>query len=330
MTHHFTLAQVEDLAFDRLWSAGASEAAARSMAQSIARAEGDGVRSHGLMYLPVYVEHLRCGKVVGGAVPVVTQPRASAISVDAGNGFAHPAIDAGWPVFTDAARRQGVAVMTVRRSYNCGVLGHHAERLAGMGFIALCTTHAPASIAPPGGQVPVIGTNPFALSVPDGQGGVGFTLDQSASVVAKSEVILRARKGEDIPLGWALDEGGNPTTSPDAALKGSMLPAGGYKGFGMGLLVEVLASAMAGAVSSRDASPFSGPSGGPPGTGQCFIAFDPNAFAPDFHTRITALIAAITTQTGPRLPGTRRRTARPRIATEGVLVDQALLDRINA
>lgn len=327
-----TLDEVEALAVTRLQDAGAVAAQAGPVARSIRLAERDGVRSHGLMYLPIYAEHLTCGKVDGRAVPQLSQPRAGAILVDAAHGFAHPAIDLGLPALLAAARAQGIAAMTLHRSYNCGILGHHAERIAEAGLIGLCFTHAPASIAPVGGRVPVIGTNPFALAVPDGAGGVPFVLDQSASVVAKSEVILRGRKGETLPEGWALDREGRPTTDPDAALKGSMLPSGGAKGFGAGLMVEVLASVLSGAVASRDASPFSGPAGGPPATGQCFIAIDPAAFAPefgpDFATRILALAQAIEAQEGARLPGARRKAARARTATAEVTVDNALAERI--
>jgi (2R)-3-sulfolactate dehydrogenase (NADP+) len=330
MTQQMTLDAVEVLAAERLRAAGAADHAARSVARSIRLAERDGIRSHGLMYLPIYAEPLKCGKVIGQAVPQVATPRPGAVTVDAGNGFAHPAIDAGWDALVSAARAQGVAAMTVTRSYNCGVLGHHAERLARDGLVGLCTTHAPASIAPIGGAVPVIGTNPFALAVPDGQGAAAFVIDQSASVVAKSEVMLRSREGKPLPEGWALDATGRPTTDPAAALKGSMLPAGGQKGFGVGLLVEVLAAAMSGANASREASPFSGPVGGPPGTGQCFIAFDAGAFADGFADRIAGLCAAITGQEGARLPGTRRAAARARTEKEGVSVDAALMERLMA
>lgn len=322
-----TLDEVEDLARDALRRAGASEGQAGPVARSLRRAEAEGIRSHGLLYLPVYAGHLRCGKVQGQAVPQVAQPRPGAVAVDAGHGFAHPAIAAGLPLLVQAARDCGIAAMTLRRSYNCGVLGHHAGDLAAQGLIGLCFTHAPASIAPPGGRVPVIGTNPFALAVPGAPGEAGFVLDQSASVVAKSEILLRARRGEPIPEGWALDGEGRPTTDPAQALKGSMLPAGGAKGFGAGLLAEVLASALSGAVASREASPFSGPEGGPPGTGQCFIALDPAAFAPGFAARIGALCAAVEGQEGARLPGSRRRAARAATA-DGVEVPEDLLRQI--
>ena len=130
-------------------------------------------------------------------------------------------------MLVDAARRNGVAAMTLFNSYNCGVLGHHAERLANDVLLGICFTHAPASIATLGGFAPVVGNNPFAMAVPDGEGGAAIVLDQSASVVAKSEIMLRARSNEPIDPGWALDAQGRPTIDASLALKGSMMPTGG-------------------------------------------------------------------------------------------------------
>lgn len=326
--HRLTLDEVEDLAAHALERAGAPGDVARSVARSTRRAEADGIRSHGLLYVPVYAAHLRCGKVRADACPQVSRPRIGHVAVDADNGFAHPAIDAGWEAFTGAARESGIAALSVHNSYNCGVLGHHAERLAEAGLMALCMTHAPASIAPPGGAVPVIGTNPFSVAVPDGQGGAVLVLDQSASVVAKSEVLLRAREGREIEPGWARDADGNPTTNAQAALSGSMEPAGGVKGFGAGLMVELFAAVLAGANLSVEASPFGGTEGGPPGTGQFFIACDPAGFAPGFTDRVERLSRAITGQEGARLPGARRKANRARISAEGVAVDDALMERL--
>lgn len=327
-----SLDDVFSLAERALRGAGASAENAASVARSTLAAERDGIRSHGLMYVPIYAEHVTCGKVDGAAKPSVSQPRPGSVVVDAGTGFAHPAIDAGLPTLFEAARANGVAALTLHRSYNCGVLGYHAERIAEAGFLNLCATHAPASIAPPGGKSPVVGTNPFAVGVPGAADGeVAFVLDQSASVIAKSEIMLRSRTGEAIEPGWALDADGQPTTDAAAALKGSMAPAGGYKGFGVGLMVELLASCLSGAVASRDASPFSGTAGGPPMTGQCFVAFDPGAFsAGGFGARVQALVAAIQADEGARLPGARRVTNRARTTSEGVPVDEALMQRIEA
>jgi (2R)-3-sulfolactate dehydrogenase (NADP+) len=156
-----------------------------------------------------------------------------------------------------------------------------------------------------------------------------LVIDQSASVVAKSEILLRARKGEPIEPTWALDADGCPTTVAEAALRGSMLPSGGQKGFGLGLMVEILAAALSGANLSQDASPFSGTAGGPPGTGQCFLALDPAGFSGAmFGQSMRRLAASITDQPGARLPGSRRKANRARIEAAGVFVEDALLARI--
>jgi (2R)-3-sulfolactate dehydrogenase (NADP+) len=324
------LTEIEDLACRALRGAGAHEGAARSLARAVAAAERDGIRSHGLLYVPTYCEHLGCGKVDGGAQPSLDRPRPGALQVDARNGFAHPAIDLGFEALVPAARELGCAGLAVRESYNCGVLGYHTERLAAAGLVGLGFTNAPASIAPPGGTKPVIGTNPFSLAVPDGTGGLAFLIDQSASVVAKSEILLRAREGESIPEGWALDAEGRATTDPEAALKGSMAPAGGHKGFGTGLLVETMAAAMSGALLGIDASPFSGTAGGPPRTGQFFLALDPAAYGPAFAERIAALTQAIEAQPGTRRPGSRRKANRAANAAGGIPVPGALLEKIEA
>ena len=326
-----SLDDVEQITQLALQGAGASKSNAAAVARSTVLAERDGIRSHGLMYVPIYAEHVICGKVNGQAIPEVEITRPGAIRVNANYGFAHPAIDAGWEALTEAARTNGVAALTVYNSYNCGVLGHHAQRLAEAGFVGLCFTHAPASIAPTGASEPVIGTNPFAIAVPDGKGGSAIAIDQSASVVAKSEIMMRSRTSQPIEPHWALDVEGRPTTVAAEALKGSMAPAGGYKGFGIGMLAELLASCLAGAVLSKDASPFAGTVGGPPSTGQCFIAFDPSAFSGDlFAVRITELVKSITDQEGAHLPGSKGRANREKTQKSGILVDQSLIDQIES
>ncbi|MEC8980507.1 MAG: Ldh family oxidoreductase [SAR324 cluster bacterium] len=330
-TEHMTLAQVESLATEALVGAGTSPESAKSVGKAAQAAERDGIRSHGLLYVPIYCEHVKCGKVDGVAVPEVTRPRLSAIQVDAKTGFAHPAIDAGFNELIPLGKSNGCAGLTIRNSYNCGVLGYHVERLAEAGLVGIGFTNSPASIAPVGGKKAVIGTNPFALAVPNSEGGVAFVLDQSASVVAKSEIMMRAREGSSIPEGWALDVEGKSTTDAEIALNGSMAPSGGYKGFGTGLLVEIMAAALSGAVLGLQASPFSGIAGGPPRTGQCFIAFDPDAYSgAEFYERISTLADAIQSQDGARLPGERRRKNRQRIELEGVEVAQSLLEKIRS
>jgi (2R)-3-sulfolactate dehydrogenase (NADP+) len=324
-------AEIEDLACHALIAAGASEGNARSLAAAVAAAERDGIASHGLAYLATYCEHLRCGKVDGTATPELQRVRPGLLAVDARTGFAHPAIDLGIAALIPLAREQGIAALVIRNSYNCGVLGYHTERLARAELLALGFTHAPASIPPIGGLRPVVGTNPFAVAVPDGAGGMAIAIDQSASVVAKSEIMRRNREGEPIPEGWALGPDGRATTDPAVALKGTMAPSGGYKGVGIALLVEILAAAASGASLSIDASPFSGTAGGPPKTGQFFIAIDAQASSDGaFGARIARLVKMIARQEGVHLPGSGRATARARADRAGIAVDAGTIAKAQA
>jgi (2R)-3-sulfolactate dehydrogenase (NADP+) len=325
-----SLDEINRLALSALLAAGATQLQAAPLAAAITAAEADGIASHGLAYLPTYCEHLKCGKVDGKAVPEVTRPKPALVVVDAKSGFAHPAIDAGFKDIVALAREFGIAGMAVRNSYNCGVLGYHTERLAEAGLLGLGYTNAPASIAPFGGKKAVIGTNPFAIAAPDGKGGAAISIDQSASVIAKSEVMRRKRAGSSIPEGWAYGPDGEPTTDPDVALKGTMAPSGGYKGFGAGLMVELLAAAASGAVLAMDASPFSGTAGGPPKTGQFFVAIDVGASSGgEFGQRIGRLIEAIAAQPGAHVPGAKRKAARVRAAS-GIGVSADLLAQVQA
>lgn len=330
-TRTLTLEQIEDLAFRALVAAGTSEANARPLAVATAATEADGVASHGLAYIPIYCEHVQCGKVDGAAQPELSRPRPGAVNVDAATGFAHSAIDMGFEALIPAAREQGIAALSIRNSYNCGVLGYHTYRLAQAGLVGLGFTNAPASIAPSGGAKPVVGTNPFSIAAPGADGQPALLIDQSASTIAKSEVMKHAREGKPIPVGWALDADGNPTTDPNVGLKGSMAPSGGYKGVGVALLTEVLAAALTGATLGINASPFSGTAGGPPKTGQFFIAIDPSATSGDaFASGISELVGAIRAQNGAHLPGDGRGSKRSQAQIDGVAVNAATLDKIEA
>jgi len=328
-TRTLTLAEIEDLSFRALVAAGTSDENARPLAKATAATEADGVASHGLAYIPTYCEHVKCGKVDGLATPVLAQPRPGVVTVDAATGFAHSAIDKGFEALVPAARDQGVAVLAIKNSYNCGVLGYHTYRLAQVGLVGLGFTNAPASIAPSGGSTPVVGTNPFSIAVPGSGDEPALLIDQSASTIAKSEVMKHAREGKPIPIGWALDNNGEPTTDPEVGLSGSMAPSGGYKGVGIALMVELLAAALTGATLGIHASPFSGTVGGPPKTGQFFIAIDPGATAPSaFQTGVSGLVAAIRAQEGSHLPGDGRYSKRLAARLDGVAVNSSTLAKI--
>ncbi len=326
---NISVSEIETLSYKKLLKAGASEKQAAPLARAISIAEAEGIASHGLLYLPIYCLHLQCGKVVGEAEPDYTHVSGVMGCVDAQCGFAHSAIDVGFLHMLANVKENGMAAIAIRNSYNCGVLGYHTQRIAEQGYVGLGFTNAPASVAPFGGNKKVIGTNPFSLSVPGKDGDVAFCIDQSASVVAKSEVVKRAKRGETVPLGWVLDKEGNPTTDPEAGLLGTMVPSGEYKGFNIGLMVEVFAAALAGAHLGIEAAPFAGDVGGPPKTGQFFMAINPNCIETNaFASQIDRLCHAIDTQEGVRLPGYNRKVNRAKSMVHGVDVDAEFLQKI--
>ena len=312
--------EIEARALSALTAHGATEANARPVARAIACAEAEGNSVCGLFYLPIFCEHLECGKVDGRAVPAVS-PDDAVVAVDARSGFAHPAIAAGLPALVERARRHGVAAMAVRNSYNCLALGHHVRPLAEAGLIGICMSNAPASVSPPGATRRLFGTNPIAYAVPVGNG-VPIVVDQSMSAVTKTAMIVRKNRGEPIAPGWAQDRDGNPTTDAAAGLEGSLLPAGGQKGANMALLIEILAAALTGSNLSIQASGFGDTAGGPPGVGQFMLAIDPARFhAARFADGLAELIGAYDAA-GLRLPG------RPRRWQEDIEVDDPLWQQV--
>lgn len=320
-----TLDEVEDISTRMLVSSGASALQARSTARSIRDAEADGIRTVGLSYLPTYCDHVACGKVVGDAVPAVAQPRPGVVAVDAHHGFCHPAFEAGAGALVPATRDCGVAMMSISHSYSAGVLGWFVEQLAADGLVALMFANSSSLMAAHGGSIPFFGTNPIAWATPRANG-APVVADLSSSTVAWVKVNAAAQAGEPIPLGWALDAAGNPTTDAHAALAGSMAPAAGHKGSALALLVDIMCGGVTGSSFSFEASGFGGMAGGPPDVGQLILAIDPQPTAgTGFLDRIETELTAMTDQPGVRLPGDRRLASRADAAEHGVEVPDDLM-----
>lgn len=308
---------------------GANDTAASSVARALVQAEADGFKGHGLSRLPAYVAQLRAGKVKGTAEPIMTRPRPGAILVDAGFGFAFPALDMAVEALPAVTHTQGIACAAVTHSHHCGSAGAFVERLADAGLVALLFANTPAAMAPWGGNRAVFGTNPIAFACPL-PGDAPIVVDMALSTVARGNIAAAAKKGEAIPPGWAFDEEGQPTTDAARALKGTMAPLGDAKGVALALMVELLAAGMTGANYAADASSFLDDKGPAPGTGQLLIALDPAAFGPGAPDRFAVLAGMITDQPGARLPGARRLGARHAAEREGLALAPALIQEINA
>lgn len=319
------------LIFEALTGAGTLNRNAGYFADAILDTELSGMEGHGFYWLQYYCEHVRSGKVDGHTTPQVKKLSPVAFRVDARRGFAHPAIEKGFASLIPAAKKNGIAGMAVYNSYNAATLGYHTGYLARHGLVAFGFTNSTPSIAPIGGRKPVIGTNPMSFAVPGKSGKIAFLIDQSASVVARTAVKVAADEGRTIPLGWALDADGKPTTDPAQGLAGSMAPAGGYKGFGLGLVVEVMCAALAGARRGPEMGSFMANDGKPIGCGQFFIALEPKAFSGGaFARQVAALAKSVTSQDGARLPNARRAANQKRLAKEGLPIERVLYEKLKS
>ncbi len=297
--------EIETVARKALLAHGAGDMQAASVAKAVARAEALGNVICGLYYLESYCLQLASGRVKGTVVPVVTQPRGAAVMADAGFGFAQPAFEAALPLALKAARANGVATLAVAHAHTCTSLGYFTEQIADAGLIGIGFTNASPVVAPPGGNAAVIGTNPIAMSVP-GEGKMAMHFDFSTSAVALGKITMAKAAGEPIPLGWAVDSDGEPTTDPEAALGGALVSAGGYKGWGFGLMAELLAAGMTGSVNSLDVKGLKLPGGAPHDLGQFYILMDLGTYADAFADRFARVAEAVAAQEGARIPGADR------------------------
>jgi len=314
-----------------LTGAGTAAENARYFTDAILDTELSGLSGHGFYWLQFYCEHVKNGKVDGNAKPLIKKMSPVAFRVDARRGFAHPAIEAGFAKLIPAARKNGIAGMAVHNSYNAATLGYHTGYLAKHGLLAFGFTNSSPAIAPVGGRKPVLGTNPLSFAVPGKRGKIAFLIDQSSSAIAWTAVKRAAEEGKPIPLGWALDVEGNPTTDPKRGLEGSMVPAGGHKGFGQGMIVEVMCAALAGANRGPQMGSFMENDGKPIGCGQFFIAIEPDSFSGGaFAKQVSALAKSITSQEGARLPNSRREANQKRLAEEGLPIDRKLYERLRS
>ena len=331
MPQTFSLQAIRDLAETALIDAGATSGVAETMAQSITDAEADGIRMIGLDYLPVYLRHLKIGKVRGDAIPEVRKAGNCGLVVDARFGFCHAAFVAAEEEFYALARANSLAGLGLRNSYASGVLGWFCERMARAGLVGLTFSNASPTMAPHGGSLPVFGTNPLALGVPRA-GRPPLIIDLSPAATTRLEIKRRRAAGEEIPSGWGLDGTGRPCSDPAVVLdEGTVAPANGHKGSALALIVEILAAGLTGSNWSFEASDLGTDDGGPPGIGQFFIAIDPESFGGSgFASKIESLIACMLEQDGVRLPGDRRISHRARAERNGIEVGDDLLDTIQS
>lgn len=326
-----SLERLNALAAAALQRAGASAEVARATAAALVAAEAQGLASHGLSRIPQYAGHLRHGRVNGAAEPRVIRAKAATCLVDADEGLAFPACELAVKEAIQRAGESGAAFAAVTRSHHFGAAAYHLEPVAAAGMVGLAFGNSPAAMPAWGGRRALFGTNPIAAVFPR-RGEPPLTIDLSLSEVARGKLMVAAKEGKSIPLGWALDKEGNPTTDPTAGLDGMMLPAGGVKGAMLALIVELLCCALTGAAFGFEADSFFSEEGNRPRIGQAFLVVDPAALAGTevFDERMETLVAMMLLDPGVRLPGYRRLALAQQAQAEGIEVPAALLGQLES
>lgn len=330
MESRLSVDELTQLVVAVLAKAGASPAMAAATAQALVAAEMAGLGGHGLSRVPLYAQHVKEGRASGAVEPRIAHEKGAACLIDAQGGLAYLAMELATREALRRAREFGVAFCGVAHSHHCGALDYHLAPLAAAGLIGIGFTNSPAAINAWGGKKPLFGTNPVAAVFPR-RDAAPLVIDLSLTEVARGKIMVAAKEAKPIPLGWALDADGKPTTDAKAALTGSMAAIGGVKGVLLALMVELLCCALTGARFGFENDTFFEP-GRPASIGHALLAIDPGALAGSaaYFERIETLLAAMLADDGVRLPGERRHALAADARAHGMAIPQAVLRQLRA
>ncbi|MCK6065447.1 MULTISPECIES: Ldh family oxidoreductase [Microbacterium] len=273
-----------------LESLGAPEQTAATVSQSLVEADLRGHDSHGVRRIAPYADFIRQGRLDPAAVPSVIEAPAPAVArVDGANAFGQLTARLGAGEAATRAGRYGVGAAVLSRCQHVGRLGEYVERIAEQGLVGFALANADPTVAAWGGRTRLLGTNPLAWAVPAGRGAAPVVVDFATSATAEGKLAVAVANGATIPEGLVLDANGRGTTDPgDFYAGGSLLPFGGHKGYGLGLIADVV-----GGLLSRTGSASSPSYDGTFGT--VLIALDVAAFvdADEFSAEVEALRARV-------------------------------------
>jgi LDH2 family malate/lactate/ureidoglycolate dehydrogenase len=236
----------------RAWSeqvfqkVGVAKNDAALLTDTLIEANFRGVDTHGVTrVLCTYVKRIQAGVMSPRTELAVVRERASTALIDCKNSIGQVGAARAMRLAIDKAAKTGVAFVAVTHSNHYGAAAYWAMMAPEHGMIGFSSTNAPATVAPTGGRMAMLGTNPFAFAIPAGQE-QPMVLDLATTVVARGRVMLYAKQNKPLEPGWAFDERGVPTTDPHAALKGLLAPIGGYKGYGISLAIDLLCGVLTG------------------------------------------------------------------------------------
>ena len=331
-TVNMSLAELAELSFRVLTANGMAADHAHAITEVIVAGQRDECQSHGIYRLIVCVNTLRNGKVVPDARPELTDVSPALVRVDAKFGYSQLAFQMGSRVLVQKAKQVGIAALAINNCFHFSALWPEVEYLASEGLAGLAMTPSHSWVAPAGGTKPLFGTNPIAFAWPR-PGRFPYVFDFATSAIARGDIELHRRAGKSIPTNWAVDEYGNATDDPTAAMRGAMMTFGGHKGSALSTMVELMAGPLIGDLTSAESMTFDQGVGATPCHGELVLAFNPAMFSlgndADDLQRAEALFAGIVDQ-GARLPSQRRFNARLRSDVNGVRVPRQLLSDVMA
>ncbi|MCL4466656.1 MAG: Ldh family oxidoreductase [Chloroflexi bacterium] len=226
---------------------GVSPEDAAVVTDSLIEANLRGVDTHGITrMLCVYIKRLQVGVMSPRTEWSIARENASTALIDAKNSLGQVVATRAMQLAISKAKQTGIGFTAVNHANHYGAAAYYSMMALEHDMIGFSSTNAPAGVAPWGGRQPILGTNPFSYALPAGEE-EPVVLDMATTVVARGRLLLYAKQNLPLEPGWALDERGVPTTDPQTALRGILAPLGGYKGYGLALIVDLLCGVMTGA-----------------------------------------------------------------------------------
>jgi LDH2 family malate/lactate/ureidoglycolate dehydrogenase len=332
-----TEAELARLAVRVLEARGIARGDAEDAARILVTGDLMGHATHGVLRLESYGERLRSGAMDANARITVEEAASAIVRIDGANALG-PLV--GLRALREAmsrARTHGVGLALARNSNHFGAIAPYCLMAADDGFASMIGSNASTTIAPTGGAETRLGNNPLGFGVPR-PGGRPVILDMAMSVVARGKIRAALQKGESIPDTWATDRNGNPTTDPKAALDGFLLPFGGYKGYGLALVVDLISGVLSGAAYLDHVNSWLDDPDKPGNLGHFFLLIDTRVLgSTDWLARRMADFDAIvhgTPRADPsvpvRLPGEIELERLAQHRREGIAMDARLIARLEA
>jgi len=258
----------------RLFSAaGLSSAAATAVARGLVEADLEGLSSHGVMLVDMYIGRLRKGSVSRSEAASVISERQGAIVLDAGHALGQLTGTQAMALAVDKARQFTAGVVSVRHGFHFGKAGQYSIQAAEAGCIGITMCNTRPLMPAPGGAERVVGNNPIAIALPTG-GTIPIVLDMATSEAAMGKIRLAEKAKDTIPSTWAVTALGEPTTSPSEAIGGMLLPSGGPKGFGLSFLIDLMCGLLSQGATGSQVQPLYGDFSIPYDCSHLFIAID--------------------------------------------------------